>query len=87
MIMKNPGGSRKLYSRSFDEKTLGEIHYSREKCGGSRKRYLKHVLQKDLNGLLSHPVRVRGLKLVDSPRSIIVRVSHPVRVRGLKQSR
>ena len=35
--------------------------------------------------LRSHPVRVRGLKQVMSPRLCAECKSHPVRVRGLKQ--
>ena len=35
---------------------------------------------------MSHPVRVRGLKLVGDLESDQVKMSHPVRVRGLKQS-
>ena len=34
--------------------------------------------------LLSHPVRVRGLKLELEVNHGIVKTSHPVRVRGLK---
>ena len=34
---------------------------------------------------LSHPLRVRGLKLVDVVFVVIVYLSHPLRVRGLKQ--
>ena len=33
----------------------------------------------------SHPVRVRGLKLVERVKLIRVALSHPVRVRGLKR--
>ena len=35
---------------------------------------------------LSHPVRVRGLKLVDADLALSLFESHPVRVRGLKQA-
>ena len=34
--------------------------------------------------VLSHPVRVRGLKLLNIVLAHIVQESHPVRVRGLK---
>ena len=34
---------------------------------------------------MSHPIRVRGLKHVDSDVYGNPRVSHPIRVRGLKQ--
>jgi len=35
---------------------------------------------------MSHPVRVRGLKLDTGDVSLILKKSHPVRVRGLKRS-
>ena len=35
---------------------------------------------------MSHPLRVRGLKLLDGDDQVITGgVSHPLRVRGLKQ--
>ena len=34
----------------------------------------------------SHPVRVRGLKLIAITNAMVGFMSHPVRVRGLKQS-
>ena len=38
----------------------------------------------DKGALASHPVRVRGLKLVFHAGDLVEVVSHPVRVRGLK---
>ena len=46
---------------------------------------MKHVIgPSTTRHLESHPVRVRGLKLLDKCRGILEHKSHPVRVRGLK---
>ncbi len=42
-------------------------------------------LNREKFGERSHPVRVRGLKLVKLARGSLSTVSHPVRVRGLKR--